>query len=41
MGAIPYAAVRLALFDGLKWSYRKVRSFVCVHFVHHAINALH
>lgn len=25
LGAIPYTATRLALYDGLKWSYRRVR----------------
>jgi hypothetical protein len=29
LGAIPYSAVRLGSYDGLKWAYRKVRPTSC------------
>ena len=29
-GAIPYTAMRLALFDGLKWTYRQVGFLTCM-----------
>ena len=29
LGAIPYSAVRLGSYDGLKWAYKKVRTTSC------------
>ena len=29
LGAIPYSAVRLGSYDGLKWAYKRVRTHAC------------